>query len=67
MTPLSQVEALAICEVARGLRDVFTLNGPRRMARVLLALRDALKGIPPGFPFIPGVPGNQEAPGKEGK
>ena len=37
----SQVEALAMREVARGLRDIFTLNGPGRVARVLLALHDA--------------------------
>ena len=37
----SGVEALAMREVARGLRDIFTLNGPGRVARVLLALRDA--------------------------
>ena len=37
----SQVEALAMREVARGLWDIFILNGPGRVARVLLALRDA--------------------------
>ena len=36
-----QGEALAMREIARGLRDVFTINGPGRVARVLLALRDA--------------------------
>ena len=36
-----QVEALAMREVAHGLQDIFTINGPGRVARVLLALRDA--------------------------
>ena len=41
LLPFSQVEALAMREVARGLQDIFTLNDPGRGARVLLALRDA--------------------------
>ena len=45
-------------EVACGLRDIFTLNGPGRGARVLLALRDAWKKA-----SLLGSPSSQASPG----
>ena len=51
-------------EIARGIQDVFTLNGPDgRLGSSPFVTPE--RDVPPGFPFIPGVPGNQEVPGKE--